>query len=99
MTACVYCNAYVADGNLERHAEESEPCARKALAFVRGLPIGCFSRNDKAAALRRCRARLVKAKGKGTDGNSPGLSDLEPTGPAARPLTCRDTHRPLTALP
>jgi len=67
MTTCFYCGQEATD--LERHAEQSEPCARKALEFVRGLPngyadvAGSFSRQDKAAALRRCRARLNKARG------------------------------------
>ena len=65
---CIFCNNYVADGNLERHAEESEPCARKALAFIRSLPTGyadidgSMSREDKAGAIRRCRARINKAR-------------------------------------
>jgi len=59
---CIYCNRYVSDGDLERHAEQSEPCARKALAFVQGLPVvGTFTSDDKAAALRRCQDRLAKA--------------------------------------
>jgi hypothetical protein len=64
---CIYCNAVVADGNLERHAEQSALCARMALAFIRSIPTGhadidgSFSREDKAGAIRRSRARLAKA--------------------------------------
>ena len=63
MATCYYCNAYVKDGDFERHAEQSPSCARKALDFVKWMATDqIFTRSEKAAALLRCRERLSKAR-------------------------------------
>ncbi len=63
MLTCFYCGKEAAD--LEQHAEENVPCARKALAFIGPLPVALFGdRQEKAGAIRRARARIALAKSK-----------------------------------
>ncbi len=57
MLTCFYCGLETAD--LEQHAEQSEPCARKALAFIQANPDS--DPNEQAAAVARAQARIEKA--------------------------------------
>ncbi len=56
---CHWCGKKVA--SLEVHAEQSRPCAAKALEYLRLLPAASFGcRDAKAEALRRARNRLTR---------------------------------------
>ncbi len=67
MLSCFHCGQEAAD--LEQHAGQSEPCARKALAFIVACGVTPLegeswkhARKEHAAAIRRARARIAQAR-------------------------------------